>query len=159
MSTHSQLHHWGMIVELTQDRLIPIPGYTLLHRIQPGSAPAQTKTATSPPETALDVCPDHTRRFLAGTISHAIDVAAGRRRIDVLHKLALSRTVRASFLTRARAGTLKGATLKSFHPEPRPCGTRINFVGTFTDRNHIRALAGRASQHRDGWVVDFLRLI
>ncbi|MDO5730715.1 hypothetical protein, partial [Corynebacterium sphenisci] len=106
-------------------------------------------------------CPPELRRELARQLAAALDVLAGRRPDATLRRLRLGPRVRGGLATRLRAGGIRGAALRSLHPDPRRGGAVAHFVGTWESESGIRALAGRADRPGGAgpWTITALRLL
>lgn len=156
----------GPPVTALAGELTPIAGFSLLHRLAPGAGRAPAAGGPSPVLSdgrphgpATTACPDAVRRALAAILGQALDVLGGRRPVEVLRKLSLGDRVRQGLTTRMRSGGIKGAALRSLHPCARVCGTRVEFIGTWTADGRVRALAGGMRDTGKGWTLTSLRLI
>lgn len=54
---------------------------------------------------------------------------------------------------------MRGAALRTLHPSARPCGTRVEFVGSYAHAGRVRALAGAMIDDGRGWTITALRFL
>ena len=88
-----------------------------------------------------------------------LEVLAGRRRPEGLRAASVDERVHAGLRHRIRAGGMRGAALRTLHPSARPCGTRVEFVGSYAHAGRVRALAGAMIDDGRGWTITALRFL
>lgn len=140
--------------------LAPIEGFEVLRRLRPGG-PAREKMRDDgrPAGPVLGTCPDAARAALAATLTRLVDVLAGRRPRRALRAAAMDPRVLAGINHRLATGGLPGASLRTVHPAARPCGTRVEFVGSYAAGGRVRALAGSMTDTGGAWTITALRFM
>ncbi|WP_295623836.1 Rv3235 family protein [uncultured Corynebacterium sp.] len=149
--------------------LVPLRGFELLHALGPepnvrrarndGSLGDGSLDDGRPAGPVLGSCPDSARRALTASMTLIVEVLAGRRHRDALGAAQIDARVLAGLRHRLRAGGLRGAALRTLHPSGRPCGTRVEFVGSCAYDGRVRALAGAMIDGPKGWTITALRFI
>lgn len=141
-------------------------GYSVLHTLSlPHLTPTGTTTSKSnSPKTAHHKhtgCTPQTRQLLGRSMRILIDVASGRRSIDSLIRFPMSNSARSTLRSIAREGSIKGASLRSFHPNPAATSQCVDFVGTIEIGGRVRAFSGRFkhSKNPSSWKLDTFHLV
>ncbi|MFD5868049.1 Rv3235 family protein [Corynebacterium sp. NPDC060344] len=139
--------------------LAPLRGFELLRGLRPGAGAGLSRDDGRPSGPSLPSCGDAAREALARTMTVVIEVLSGRRRPEALAGAAIDERVLAGLRHRLRAGGMRGAVLRTLHPSGRPCGTRVEFVGSYAHSGRVRALAGAMIDDGRGWTITALRFI
>lgn len=147
-------------------------GETDAHTIGTGQAPTgSTRRVPQPPDTGHHNpitshykhvgCTAQTRTTLGKKLRVVVDIASGRRPIDSLLAFPMSNAVRSTIRNLARAGSIKGASLRSFHPNPAATVNCVDFVGTIQVENRVRAFSGRFKNNKKAasWKLDTFQLV
>lgn len=155
-----------MVGDMREDAaaLAPLGGFELLHGLRPGVG-AETGPHHEPPDDGrppgpvIGTCTDAARAALATSMTVILEVLAGRRRPEGLRAASVDERVHAGLRHRIRAGGMRGAALRTLHPSARPCGTRVEFVGSYAHAGRVRALAGAMIDDGRGWTITALRFL
>lgn len=139
--------------------LAPVRGFELLRGLQPGGGRRTAPDDGRPSGPGMPACGDAARASLAQSMTVIIEVLSGRRRPQALSRASIDERVLAGLRHRLRDGGLRGAALRTLHPSGRPCGTRVEFVGSYAHAGRVRALAGAMIDDGRGWTITALRFI
>ncbi|KGF15947.1 MULTISPECIES: Rv3235 family protein [Corynebacterium] len=139
--------------------LAPVRGFELLRALTPGRGAQLPRDDGRPAGPMATTCGDVARQRLTHTLTVIIEVLSGRRRPEALSGVSADERVLAGLRHRLRTGGMRGAALRTLHPSGRPCGTRVEFVGTYACAGRVRALAGAMIDDGRGWTITALRFI
>lgn len=139
--------------------LAPVRGFELLRGVVPGHGAGVPLDDGRPSGPMAATCGDAARERLTQSLTVIMEVLSGRRRPEALAGAPIDERVLAGLRHRLRAGGMRGAALRTLHPFGRPCGTRVEFVGSYACSGRVRALAGSMIDDGRGWTITALRFI